>query len=199
MSIMGSDMESFVIIRVNGKVLDTPDQAKIVNNRTMIPCRSLFESLGTKVSYDKAKKEVTLKSDKNEIKLTIGKNVATVNGKEVKLDSPATIIENKTYLPVRFVAESLGYKVKYQKEDFFSTVDLYNVEDSKPDELIKAEEEKALEEAKKSIEEAKKEDKVPANDKDVKKEEDKKESKNLNEDIKDSAKEASKLLFSVLK
>lgn len=199
MSIMGSDMESFVIIRVNGKVLDTPDQAKIVNNRTMIPCRSLFESLGSKVSYDKAKKEVTLKSDKNEIKLTIGKNVATVNGKEVKLDTPATIIENKTYLPVRFVAESLGYKVKYQKEDFFSTVDLYNVEDSKLDELIKAEEKKALEEAKKSVEEAKKEDKAPANDKDVKKEEDKKESKDVSEDIKDSAKEASKLLFSVLK
>ena len=199
MSIMGSDMESFVIIRVNGKVLDTPDQAKIVNNRTMIPCRSLFESLGSKVSYDKAKKEVTLKSDKNEIKLTIGKNVATVNGKEVKLDTPATIIENKTYLPVRFVAESLGYKVKYQKEDFFSTVDLYNVEDSKLDELIKAEEKKALEEAKKSIEEAKKEDKAPANDKDVKKEEDKKESKDVSEDIKDSAKEASKLLFSVIR
>ena len=199
MSIMGSNVESFVIIRVNGKVLDTPDQAKIVNNRTMIPCRSLFESLGSKVSYDKAKKEVTLKSDKNEIKLTIGKNVATVNGKEVKLDTPATIIENKTYLPVRFVAESLGYKVKYQKEDFFSTVDLYNVEDSKLDELIKAEEKKALEEAKKSIEEAKKEDKAPANDKDVKKEEDKKESKDVSEDIKDSAKEASKLLFSVIR
>ena len=199
MSIMGSDMESFVIIRVNGKVLDTPDQAKIVNNRTMIPCRSLFESLGSKVSYDKAKKEVTLKSDKNEIKLTIGKNVATVNGKEVKLDTPATIIENKTYLPVRFVAESLGYKVKYQKEDFFSTVDLYNVEDSKLDELIKAEEKKTLEEAKKSVEEAKKEDKAPANDKDVKKEEDKKESKDVSEDIKDSAKEASKLLFSVIR
>lgn len=199
MSIMGSDMESFVIIRVNGKVLDTPDQAKIVNNRTMIPCRSLFESLGSKVSYDKAKKEVTLKSDKNEIKLTIEKNVATVNGKEFKLDTPATIIENKTYLPVRFVAESLGYKVKYQKEDFFSTVDLYNVEDSKLDELIKAEEKKALEEAKKSVEEAKKEDKAPANDKDVKKEEDKKESKDVSEDIKDSAKEASKLLFSVIR
>ena len=151
----------------------------------MIPCRSLFEDLGAKVSYDEAAKEVTLKSAEKEIKIIIGKDAGLINGKEVKLDSPAVIVENKTYLPVRFISEALGYKVKYEKQGIVSVVDLYNVSDEELGSLIEKEEAKALEELKKSMDE--------------KKSQSKEEKKPADEKIEASAKAASEMLFSIIK
>lgn len=42
------------------------------------------------------------------IVISIGDKVATVNGKEVKLDSPAFIEKGRIYTPVRFISEELG-------------------------------------------------------------------------------------------
>lgn len=187
LKLMGQENpSSIVLLRVNGKTYDKENcQPKIINNRTMIPCRSLFEDLGAKVSYDEAAKEVTLKSAEKEIKIIIGKDAGLINGKEVKLDSPAVIVENKTYLPVRFISEALGYKVKYEKQGIVSLVDLYNVSDEELGSLIEKEEAKALEELKKSMDE--------------KKSQSKEEKKPADEKIEASAKAASEMLFSIIK
>lgn len=187
MKLFMGDIEPIVSVRLNGKIVGD-GEGKIINDRTMLPCRSLFETLGSKVSYDEKSKVVTAKQGENTIILTIGKDIAKVNGKEVKLDSPAVIIENKTYVPARFVAESFGYKVKYEKQGIISLVDIYNISDEKLAEEIKKAEAEMLAEAKKAFEEAKADDK---------KVEEKKE--NVSEKIEESAKNASKAIFSVLR
>lgn len=51
------------------------------------------------------------------LELPIGNNDAKVNGKTVKLDQPAQIIEGRTMVPLRFVAEQLGCEVEYVSDD----------------------------------------------------------------------------------
>lgn len=84
-----------------------------INGRVLVPLRGIFETLGAKVSWDDATKTVNATREDTSISLTIDKNVAVVNDKEVSLDVPATIIESRTLVPVRFVSEALGEKVDW--------------------------------------------------------------------------------------
>ena len=89
----------------------------IVNDRTMLPARFVAESLGAKVSWDEEKREVKIVSGKTEILIYIDSDKAFINGKEVTLDSPAFIRDDRTYTPVRFVAEALGAKVEWNEDE----------------------------------------------------------------------------------
>ena len=94
---------------------------KIVNDRTMLPARFVAESLGAKVDWDEEKQLVTIVgvNEKNEevtILITIDSDIALVNGKEVKLDSPAFIENDRTYTPLRFISEKLGANVDWNEE-----------------------------------------------------------------------------------
>ena len=94
------------------KVLDASPVIK--NSRTMLPVRFVAEAFGANVGWDGATSTATLTgSDGSVVSITIGASVAIVNGKEVTLDSPAYIdpATNRTYLPVRAVAEALGATV----------------------------------------------------------------------------------------
>lgn len=92
---------------------------KIVSNRTMLPARFVAENLGAIVLWDEEKELVTIKgknleTDEDvEILITIGAENAVVNGKEVKLDSPAFVENDRTYTPIRFISEELGAKVEW--------------------------------------------------------------------------------------
>lgn len=92
---------------------------KIVNNRTMLPARFAAENLGALVLWDEEKELVTIKgknletNEDVEILITIGAENTVVNGKEVKLDSPAFVENDRTYTPIRFISEELGAKVEW--------------------------------------------------------------------------------------
>ena len=78
-----------------------------------------------------------------DIELIIGSKVAKVNGKEVNLDVPAEVLNNRTMIPLRFISENLGYKVKFDNENSpIYMIDIYNISD---EELAKKEEEKLKE------------------------------------------------------
>ncbi len=101
----------------------TMDSAPIIkNNRTMLPARFIAESLGAKVTWNGKKREVTIKGKNGKgqdvtILLYIDSDIAYVNGKKVKLDSPAFIENGRTFTPLRFVAEELGANVEWIAED----------------------------------------------------------------------------------
>lgn len=119
-----------VTVRVNGEDITFEDAdalPKIINDRTMLAARTFYEKIGAKVDWNGKDKTVTVTKDNDKIILTVGANKALVNGKEVKLDSPATIINDKTYIPVRFVSEAFGYKVKYDANEGMPIVDIFNI------------------------------------------------------------------------
>ncbi len=89
---------------------------KIVNDRTMLPIRFIAEALGAKVDWKETGVDmgiVTITKDNITIEITINSDTAYVNGNAVKLDSPAFIENDRTYLPLRFISENLGAKVEW--------------------------------------------------------------------------------------
>ena len=96
-------------VSVNEKVF-TNDVAPIIrNNRTLVPIRVVTETLGGKVDWNDATKEVTLNIDGKEIKMTIGVILE-------KYGVAPEIINDRTYVPIRFVAEELGADVQWNEE-----------------------------------------------------------------------------------
>ena len=109
--------------QVFGKTKSNDVAPKIVNDRTMLPARFVAENLGAKVEWDGEKELVTitsknLKTDENvTILITIGAATVKVNGKEIKLDSPAFIENDRTYTPIRFISENLGASVEWVEKE----------------------------------------------------------------------------------
>nr|MBQ5811041.1 ADP-ribosylglycohydrolase family protein [Clostridia bacterium] len=93
------------------KILDASPMIRL--GRTLLPVRFVAENLGATVGWDGKTSTVTLEKDDIKIEIVIGKEIAKVNGKEIKLDSPAIIHKDRSYLPVRFVAENLGAIVEW--------------------------------------------------------------------------------------
>ncbi|HWQ21820.1 MAG TPA: extracellular solute-binding protein, partial [Clostridia bacterium] len=93
---------------VNGKSTTLEQGAVISNGRTLVPLRFITEAMGAALGWEAATRTANIALGDNKIALTIGKTVAKVNGYEVALDAPAAIINGKTVVPLRFVAESMG-------------------------------------------------------------------------------------------
>ncbi len=94
------------------------DVAPIIrNSRTMLPARFVAENLGASIEWDNDERKVTIKNDETEILIYIDSDTAKVNGKDVKLDSPAFIENSRTYTPVRFIVENLGASIEWKEDD----------------------------------------------------------------------------------
>lgn len=98
---------------VNGNISYMDVSPFIIAGRTFIPARYIAESLGAKVSWNHIKRTVTITFDDINISLTIDNKTAQVNGETVQLDTAPLICNNRTYVPLRFVAEQLGADVEY--------------------------------------------------------------------------------------
>ena len=97
---------------INDKVITKEDSAPyIANDRTYVPFRALGEALGAEVNWDNDARTVTYTLGKTEVVLTIDETTYTVNGEEKTMDVAPVITGDRTYVPVRFVGEALGFKV----------------------------------------------------------------------------------------
>ena len=78
----------------------------IVDNRTMVPIRVITEALGGTADWNEAARTVTLTIDGKVLRMTIGQTIAG-------FDAAPVIINSRTYVPIRYVAEALGAKVEW--------------------------------------------------------------------------------------
>ncbi len=120
------DRKSYII---SGQEIDTDVTPIIQNGRTLLPARYVTEPFGGQVFWDGEKRKVTCKLvapdnaetedyKENIVELWIGKSTARLNGIEVQIDpnNPKivpTIINDRTMVPMRFLAESLGCEVEW--------------------------------------------------------------------------------------
>ncbi|USF25390.1 hypothetical protein N510_000302 [Firmicutes bacterium ASF500] len=86
---------------------------EIVNSRTMVPLRSIFEAMGADIQWDGATQTVTATRGSNKIVMTVGQAGYTVNGAAKTMDTPPMILNDRTMVPVRVVAESFGADVTW--------------------------------------------------------------------------------------
>lgn len=107
------DYQKYPYIRVNidGQQLLFDTNPQIVNGRTLVPMGTIFSTLGLTINWDEVTRTATGTSDETTITFAIGSDQALVNGETKTLDVPATIINGRTMIPLRFLSEALGYKV----------------------------------------------------------------------------------------
>ena len=97
---------------INNEVVDMKDAAPFAqDNRTYVPFRALGEALGADVEYDKDAKTVTYELGSTKIVMTLDSKDYTVNGAKKTMDVAPFAKDNRTYVPVRFVGEGLGFTV----------------------------------------------------------------------------------------
>jgi transglutaminase-like putative cysteine protease len=82
----------------------------------MVPMRGIFEHLGAQVYWYPETREVVGYKDNNYIKLQINSETYYKNGNSDTLDSPPIIVDGRTMVPIRFIAESLDMNVDWSKE-----------------------------------------------------------------------------------
>ncbi|MCF2945910.1 copper amine oxidase N-terminal domain-containing protein [Paenibacillus tarimensis] len=105
-------------VLINARKVSFPDQKPInKNGSVMVPVRFVSENLGGKLSLKG--KDITIVKGDRTVKLTIGASKATVNGKQLKLGQPASAINGRTMVPLRFISEGLGVKVEWDSLNQF--------------------------------------------------------------------------------
>ena len=107
------------------KQLFTMDAAPYVDSnwRTMVPIRALAEAFDATVTYDNDARTVTIEYDNQTIVMTIDDVTYSVNGEEAEMDTEAVInsADDRTYVPVRFAAEAMGFTVTALYDENSST------------------------------------------------------------------------------
>ena len=95
------------------KQLFTMDAAPYVDSnwRTMVPIRALAEAFDAEVIWDDEARTVTINYNEQTIVMTVGDDTYTVNGEKQTMDTEPVIQGDRTYVPVRFAAEAMGFTV----------------------------------------------------------------------------------------
>ncbi|RUS48055.1 stalk domain-containing protein [Cohnella sp. AR92] len=105
---------------LNGESVALSNGVIVRSGQAFIPLRSVFEKLGAKVSWDNESKIATVEraaadpADSVKVQLNFKTGTMTLNGSPVQLQNGLFSAEGSTYLPLRFISESLGAKVDWQ-------------------------------------------------------------------------------------
>ena len=140
-----TSVSGFAYTEANGVILDGKELSLgvspiVKDGRTLAPARSLLEELGFKVKWEDKTRKVIAEKDNHKIELLIDNKYGNkYNGVEISVDVPAMILKDRTFIPVRVVAELLGFSIKWDNKN--STVviktDLEQAKLSLEDEAIK--------------------------------------------------------------
>lgn len=101
------------IMNVNGFNIIMDAAPYISNNRTFVPVRYLADGLDATTSWDESTLTITITKGDKTVILVIGSKIAKVNGANVVMDVAPEIKNGRTMLPARYIAETLGYDVKW--------------------------------------------------------------------------------------
>ncbi len=99
------------LINFNGTYLGFDAVPVVIDGSTLVPIRFFFEKLGAAVAWDNGL--ITVNKDDKTIVFKIGDKNCKVNGKTIEMTAQARLVEEKTMVPLRFLAELLSYNVSW--------------------------------------------------------------------------------------
>lgn len=103
-----------VKIEIDGKEMVPKDMpAVIIDGRTMLPMRQIAQELGCEVNWNEAAQQIYVMRGSDIIVFTVNSKAGYENGKEFTMDVPATIVNDRTMLPVRALADALHLNIKW--------------------------------------------------------------------------------------
>lgn len=102
-----------VSVYINGQKIEFDVQPQIINGRTMVPLRKIFEELGATVGWFEDNQEIWANRGEINIRMNIGYPVMYKNIKDIFLDVAPQIVNGRTLVPVRAIAESFDADVRW--------------------------------------------------------------------------------------
>lgn len=112
----GPSLPSEIGVTVGGKPVRWTDAVPFIdgNSRTMVPLRAVGDALGLAVSWDGKAREAIFSDGTRTLYFPIGSSEAhTGQGETLTMDTAAVIVNDRTYAPIRYLAEYFGYTVSW--------------------------------------------------------------------------------------
>jgi len=106
-------------VYVNNEEVKFANKPIVQNGTTMVPFRNLLESLNANVDYNTATKTITASTANITVKLVLGEKVAVKNGEIIQLSVAPYVKDGVTYVPLRFLSQSLDYAVDYKNNTIY--------------------------------------------------------------------------------
>ncbi|AJK87957.1 MULTISPECIES: copper amine oxidase N-terminal domain-containing protein [Lysinibacillus] len=100
-------------LKIDEVVVKTDAAPEVKNNRTMVPLRVISENLGAQVQWKDS--QITLSTNQSTVILTLNSQTVIQNGQAEQLDTTPYLKNNRTYVPIRFIAETFGSQVDYKQ------------------------------------------------------------------------------------
>ena len=119
-----SKTRHFIMLKIDDPKMSVDGEAKevdpgrgtapiILRGRTMVPIRSIVEAMGGNVGWEQGSREVSLKVSSIDVRMWVDKNELTKNSTKSKIDVAPSIINNRTFVPLRFGTENLDCQVDW--------------------------------------------------------------------------------------
>ncbi len=123
-TVIGAD--KYIVLQIGNPLMNVNGLAKAIDTgigttpivksgRTLVPVRAVVEEMGGTVEWDGANNTAILSYSGNEIRLIINSNVAYFNNLSKQLDVAPIVMNGRTMLPIRFIAENFGFKVTWKE------------------------------------------------------------------------------------
>jgi len=109
----GASANTRIVVVLEGVPLQFDVPPDIIDGRTMVPMRVIFEALGAQVSWDANTRTITATADGLVVQTTIGDRIIRVNGEATTMDVAPVILGGRTLVPARFVSEAFGSVVNW--------------------------------------------------------------------------------------
>ncbi|MFX3635925.1 MAG: copper amine oxidase N-terminal domain-containing protein [Candidatus Pristimantibacillus sp.] len=94
------------------------------NSRVLIPLRDVSQNLDASVKWNQQLQTITIKKDDTEMVLTVNSKKVLVNQSEMELDVPTQLIQNTTFVPLRFISQTLGADIDWNQYGYQATITL---------------------------------------------------------------------------
>lgn len=115
--------DSDINVSLNGNIIEFTDQKPIIQDgRTLVPLRGVFDAMGYEIKWLQDSKTAALIKNGVSIIIKIGSNEIKANGNSVLVDVPAQIINSRTMIPLRAVAEISNATVDWNKDERLASV-----------------------------------------------------------------------------
>ncbi len=125
---------------LNSNMIELDVPPIIIQGRTLVPLRFIGESFGAEVKwFPDPDREIVLSFSEKRMRFWVGKPVAVIESippnidprREIALDVPPQIIEGRTLVPLRFIAENMEAKVEWDATE--QTITIWFIENHAPD------------------------------------------------------------------
>ena len=121
--------EDSITVLLDGEAISFDVQPQIINGRTMVPLRKIFESMGAEVDWDDSTRTAFAEKNTRFVEAQIDNHEMKINGFGKMLDTAPMLLGGRTLVPARFVAEAFGAVVDW--DDATSTVSITSAENIK--------------------------------------------------------------------